>query len=200
MNSNHMNSNQPVKKLGKTLSELHLFLKKKGLESLLNLAEEPVNVEMLLVSIGSDMNGRDYILQINYLPVPKQMQNPNLQSPKMNTAFMQFVVKLPVVITDHFDQETLDLLCRINGIIELPGFQFNPFQQRQLFFRYVHFSYEDTIDPDWLLSLMVYIRTVLDLFAPSIEDVSHGRTTVNAIIHQWQGATMDDLKNKVRQL
>lgn len=183
----------------RSLKELSHFLKKGQFTCLLTAKEESPQSQYLMVSLGEDAQNRNYVLQINYIPLPPPEEAGVAAYPFGNDVYMQFVVVLPFQIRKEQEHAVLKMLAQLNAALEIPGFGYNEVLQ-QLHFRYVYFSYEKKIHQGWLLALIVYIRTLLDLFASWIEELGQGKLSLQDITAKWGDLKLKDLSKEIKPL
>lgn len=169
-------------RLDKSLQALHDFLKENKFVCLLSNANEPPLSQHLLISLGADEQGREIILRMNFLLIP-DTKEPNTAFPLKKDAFLQFVMILPFQAEKKSEREALRMLVQLNAALEIPGFGFNEVLN-EFHFRYVFFSYEEYLDKEWLLSLIMYFRTIFDLFGSWIEKIAKGEMTLDEFMVQ----------------
>ncbi len=171
--------------LAKSLDCIHTFLKEHKFTTLLTPVEEPPKSQFLMISLGEDLKNREYVLQLNYIPLPTSEVAEERAYPFGKNIYLQFVVNLPFQSKKKYETDLIKIIAQLNASIELPGLGYNEVLN-QLYFRYVYFFYDEKIHKKWLLSLFVYIRTILDLFSGWIEDISEGKVTLEEMTEKWK--------------
>jgi len=193
-------ANQESEWLDKSLEAIFEFLNSNGFACLLTPENDPIlRSRHLMIGLGQDAKNREYILKINFLLVPKPADIGLEELPFSEKAFMQFVVALPFKGKEKHGQELLRMMAQLNATIEIPGFGCNEVLS-ELHFRYVYFSYESRLHKAWLLTLIVYIRALLDFFGSWIEEVALGHITVDEIAAKWKNADIKDFPTLLKSL
>jgi hypothetical protein len=114
------------------------------------------------------------------MPADKEVQE---ELPFDKESFLQFVVVLPFSVQSAHVNEVLRFFAQLNASIELPGFGYNEVL-KQLHYRYVHYSFDAKINKGWLLTVIMYVRSILELFGGWTEDLAEGRITIDQIAAQ----------------
>lgn len=164
----------------KTLTQLNTYLTENGLVCKLALPEGDMKQSYLLIYLGKDGKERDQVLQLNFLLMPTPEEVGVKSFPFGPEAFLQFVCVLPFKVAKKNAGEVLRFFAQLNASIEIPGFGYNEVLE-QVHFRYVHYSYHTQIDKGLLFSLIVYVRSVIDLFGGWAEDIAKGELTVEQV-------------------
>lgn len=179
------NENRESRWLKKTLADAYGFLYENKFVCLLSTPDEPAKMEYLLINLGQDELKREIILRLNFLLLPELKEEMNSPLPFHDNCFLQFVATLPFEGLKGGEEAAIRMITQLNTALEIPGFEFNE-ARNEYYFRYVYFSYEERMDKEWLLSMIMYIRTLFDLFASWIEKIAKKEITLEEFTSQWK--------------
>lgn len=185
--------------LDKSLEAVYAFLSANGFACFLTPPDSGLPTPHLLIGLGKDAKERDYVLKINFLLIPKPNKMELEQLPISKDSYMQFVITFPFKGKKEHEKEYLRMIAFLNATLEIPGFGFNEVLS-EFHFRYVYFSEEPKLYKGWLLSFILYLRGILDLFAPWLEDVSHGKVTVNELAAKLNNVEFQDMPTFLKSL
>jgi hypothetical protein len=162
------------------LEAIEGFLAKSEFECLLDEVE---SFKYLLVGLGVDEQDRDYVLRLNFINIPNIGGEQESHLP--NYTLLQFFLPLPFDADPHHRNEVLRVIARMNLITEFPGFSYNE-QRSEVLFRYVHFSCEERMKKAWLITMLLYMRSVIDMFADLLERVCTGEATYESLMKEFE--------------
>ena len=186
------NKNRESRWLNKTLSDIYEFLHENKFVCLLSTPDEDPKIEHLLINLGQDELKRDIILRLNFLLLPELKEGMESPLPFQDNCFLQLAATLPFKGLKEGEEAAIRMITQLNPALEMPGFEFNEVRN-EYSFRYVYFSYEERIDKEWLLSMIMYIRTLFDLFASWIEKIAKNEMTLEEFTSQWKNVDLKKL-------
>lgn len=130
--------------------------------------------EKLLIFLGHDTSDREKICEITCdiqaLPTKESM----------SYAKVQFLTLLPFSPKPHTINELNSCIQFLNGMLELPGFEYHEVENKILF-RHIQFA-EHAPDKTMLLSILGLILINLDMFSQTLEYVASGKATFYEIL------------------
>lgn len=139
--------------------------------------------ERLLVFLGLDEQERERILEVTVLK-QELMKGMELQKSAGPDFFrIQFLVNLPVNIQPDACAQVGSLVCYLNRLIELPGFEMDEIDLKVIY-RYVLMYGEEKFNKKLFISLVGFIMLTVELFASTLERVAKGETTFNALLEE----------------
>src|SRR5262249_42511673 len=96
---------------------------------------------------------------------------------------VQFQVGLPFNIQPSASGQVASLICYLNRLVELPGFEINEIDL-QVFYRYVLMYGEEKFNKKLFISIVGYIMLLIELFGSSLEKIAEGKITFNDLLQQ----------------
>lgn len=139
--------------------------------------------DRLLVFLGLDEKDREKILEITALK-QELIPGAGLSGEKEPAFFrVQFQVGFPFSMLPESSTQVSSLVCYLNRLIELPGFEMNEIDL-QLFYRYVLLYGEEKFNKKLFASIVGMIMLTTELFGSTLEKLSSGEMTFNAILEQ----------------
>lgn len=146
-------------------------------------ATDAVPYERLLIFLGVDEKERERVLEVTAI---KQvfMQGLDFSNPQEPDFFrIQFQIAFPFNIHPQAVSQVSSLICYLNRLVELPGFEMNEIDL-QLFHRYILLYGEEKFNKKLCLSIVGLIMLLLELFTATVEKVAAGETTFNQLLEQ----------------
>ncbi len=165
------------------LLQFQKILEDEEYDSSLVDATEFVPYERLLVFLGLDEKDRERILEVTALKQQfiKGFEDSTASEP--NIFRVQFLVNMPFEINPETTSQVSSLICYLNRMIEIPGFEMNE-ADLKLFYRYVLMYGEKKVNKKLCISIVGLIMLLLELFGSTLEKTSKGETTFNQLLEQ----------------
>lgn len=150
--------------------------------SLVDPSEE-VPYERLLIFLGMDEKERERILEVTALKQELVQGMDLIESDEPDFFRVQLQIGFPFKIKPNCCAQVGSLVCYLNRLIELPGFEMNEIDL-QVSYRYVLMYGEGKFNKKLFISLVGIIMLFIELFENTIERVSSGEITFNEILEQ----------------
>lgn len=148
-------------------------------------ATDEIPYDRLLVFLGVDEKERERILEISSLK-QEIMHGFDLGSAKSmegDIFRIQFLVKFPFSVKPEAGSQLSSLICYLNRVIELPGFEMNEIDL-QVFYRYVLMYGEEKFNKKLFVSIVGIIMLLNELFSSTLDNVATGETTFNELLEK----------------
>lgn len=169
-----------------TLKSLKAFLEAEGYDCSIEEATDKYPFEALAVRLVKDYKDRDQTLK---MVLVDQLMPPTRGIPVLaeeggaTHCLLQFMVELPFPVQVVAVSDLARFLALTNRSADLPGFEMDEIEGK-IFFRHVMIGKKDRIDRASILSIVGVITMLLGLFAPNIEKVAAGETTMNELLEE----------------
>lgn len=158
-------------------------LRKEEYDCSLVEASEEIPYERLLVFLGLDEKERERILEVTALK-QEFMKELGLVEPKeAHLLRVQLQVGFPFKIQPTASAQIASLVCYLNRMVELPGFEMNEIDL-QLFYRYVLMYGEKRFNETLFISIVGLIMLSIELFGSTFDKVATGEVTFNELLEQ----------------
>lgn len=167
----------------KFLTEFQKILSDEEYDCSLVEATEAVPYERLLVFLGLDEKDRERMLEVSALKQEFVKGFESTESDGSDFFRIQFQVGFPFTIQPRASAQMGSLVCYLNRLIELPGFEMNEIDL-QLSYRYVLMYGEKGFNKKLCISIVGLIMLLLELFGSTLEKVAIGETTFNELLEE----------------
>ncbi|BBI17717.1 hypothetical protein [Neochlamydia sp. S13] len=134
----------------------------------------------LLLFLGVDDKEREKILEVTAI---KQELMQGLDSSDNPFYRIQFHAVFPFNIHPQASTQVSSLICYLNRLIELPGFEMDEINLT-LNYRYILLYGERDFNKNLYFSIVGLIMLTLELFNSTLERVARGETTFNQILEE----------------
>ncbi len=146
-------------------------------------ATDEVPYERLLIFLGIDEKERERILEVTALKQELVKGLDLIESQEPDFFRVQFQVGFPFKIQPKFCPQVASLVCYLNRLIELPGFELNEIDL-QLSYRYILMYGEGKFNKKLCIAIVGVIMLLIELFGDTLEQVALGQMTFNEILEQ----------------
>ena len=165
------------------LKQFQQCLQKEEYDCTLIEATEATPYTGLLVFLGLDEKDRERVLEISIVEQESFKKLRTSKSQELNLFRIQFQTKLPFEIQPEACSQVSSLICYLNRLIELPGFEMDEINL-QLFHRYVLIYGESSFNKTVCISIVGFIMLLLELFSSTLERLAQGETTFNQLLEE----------------
>jgi hypothetical protein len=165
------------------LMDFQRILKEEEFDCTLVEGTDAVPYERLLVFIGLDEKERERILEITALKQELMHGLNPSESQEHNMFRVQYQVVFPFDIHPNATSQVSSLVCYLNRMIDLPGFDMNEIDLK-LSYRHVFLYGERKFNQKLFLSIVGLTMLLIELFASTLEKVSLGEKTFNQILEE----------------
>ncbi len=164
------------------LNKLETILVQEDYDCAIEPATDEFPMPQLLVHLGLDSKERERTLMIiTDEPEPETGLNGKEHATIQPISTIQFTVPLPFNFTDDTHHDVLSIVCFINSMVELPGFEIEEMED-SVHFRYVLITQINSITPVLINSVISAITLLLDLFSDLLEKVALGEATFEELV------------------
>lgn len=147
-------------------------------------SNETFPYDRLLVFLGVDEKERERILEVSVLKQEMGLNiTPDQKNHEPDIYRVQFLIKFPFEVKPSASNQMTSLVCYLNKIVELPGFEVNEVNL-DVFYRYVLMYGEKKFNKKLFTSLVGIMMLLTELFSVTLEKVSVGETTFNELLEE----------------
>lgn len=165
-----------------TLEAISESLKKVGFETHIQPKTEQVPSDILLVPVGSDDQGKMFMLQIQHadqqIAVDLGQKKEDSNRP---LSFTTFLLGIPYEIPDDIKMDVMRMLLIANKALPLQGLGYSE-PEKSAYFLFSYPSNEMEFSEDTLYGIIGTVGFVVDNIAPVVRDLSEKKTTVEKLL------------------
>lgn len=162
----------------KTLKDVEDFLKKKGIACQKQEKTDEIPFDQLYVPLGADYSKRPLTVQLRII------ENPTDEGEKGEMHYLlHSFFAFPFKVTKKSLNDTARLTNLLNKVLIMPGLMFSEADE-VVAFHHVNSGTTKGISSDVIEFIIMNIVYLVDVFMPTIEDVTQGKKTFDQVVDE----------------
>jgi hypothetical protein len=168
-----------------TLIDFQHYLKEQGYESVIQSPTEINPNEQLVVPLAIDSEGNSILLRIFW---SKELEQTDEDKELPHS--LQFFILFPFMAVETALPDLIHYLFNLNGTIDMAHFSLYE-AQRLIFYRHTQVCDGTSISPEVLLTIVLSIDFIIEMFLSSLSDVALGKKTLKQVQQDVQDVLHD---------